>query len=98
MIAAEGILTARGGVSSHAALVARQMGKVCVCGASELHIDYEKLVLSVDGRQFAEGEFLSIDGTSGTVDAGEVKTAPSDVVRGLLHGDTEARKGQTCVN
>ena len=52
MIAAEGILTARGGVSSHAALVARQMGKVCVCGASALDVDYQKRTVSVDGKTF----------------------------------------------
>ncbi len=52
MIAAEGILTARGGVSSHAALVARQMGKVCVCGASALHVDYDKRILTIEGQSF----------------------------------------------
>src|SRR5208283_5321063 len=76
MIAAEGILTARGGVSSHAALVARQMGKVCVCGASALQVDYAKKTLTVSGQTFNEGDFLSIDGTAGAVYAGEVKTAP----------------------
>ena len=65
MIAAEGILTARGGVSSHAALVARQMGKVCVCGASALQIDYDAKTVTVDGQTFKEGDFLSIDGTAG---------------------------------
>src|SRR5208337_968265 len=59
MIAAEGILTARGGVSSHAALVARQMGKVCVCGASALQVNYDARELTVGGRKFAEGDFLS---------------------------------------
>src|SRR5690606_10773667 len=98
MIAAEGILTARGGVSSHAALVARQMGKVCVCGAAALQIDYERRTLTVDGKTFSEGDWLSIDGTSGTVYAGEVKTAPSEVVQGLLHGDEEARKSRTFQN
>ncbi|HEY9155197.1 MAG TPA: pyruvate, phosphate dikinase, partial [Opitutaceae bacterium] len=63
MIAAEGILTARGGVSSHAALVARQMGKVCVCGAAALQVDYDARTLTVDGQTFKEGDFLSIDGT-----------------------------------
>jgi pyruvate,orthophosphate dikinase len=67
MIAAEGILTARGGVSSHAALVARQMGKVCVCGAAGVVIDYDKKTATIDGQTFKEGDFLSIDGTSGTV-------------------------------
>jgi pyruvate, orthophosphate dikinase len=66
MIAAEGILTARGGVSSHAALVARQMGKVCVCGASALQVDYDKKTVTVGGQTFNEGDFLSIDGTAGT--------------------------------
>src|SRR5271155_3539812 len=87
MIAAEGILTARGGVSSHAALVARQMGKVCVCGVSALEVDYGARTLKVAGRTFREGEFLSIDGTSGTVYAGEVKTAPSEIIAGLIGGD-----------
>ena len=67
MIAAEGILTARGGVSSHAALVARQMGKVCVCGASGLQIDYDKKSVTVGGKTYSEGDFMSIDGTAGTV-------------------------------
>jgi len=92
MIAAEGIITARGGVSSHAALVARQMGKVCVCGASAVHIDYDKKVATISGQTFAEGDFLSIDGTTGTVYAGQIKTAPSEIIAGLLHGDEAARQ------
>jgi len=93
MIAAEGILTARGGVSSHAALVARQMGKVCVCGASALKIDYRAKTMTVDGTTFREGEdYLSIDGTSGTVYAGQLRSAPSEIIQGLLHGDKAARK------
>ncbi len=64
MIAAEGILTARGGVSSHAALVARQMGKVCVCGAAALEIDYDAKTITVGGKTCKEGDFLSIDGTA----------------------------------
>jgi pyruvate,orthophosphate dikinase len=91
MIAAEGILTARGGVSSHAALVARQMGKVCVCGASGVRVDYDKQTVTISGQTFKEGDFLSIDGTAGTVYAGEVKTAPSEIVSGLLHGDRAAQ-------
>jgi pyruvate, orthophosphate dikinase len=93
MIAAEGILTARGGVSSHAALVARQMGKVCICGASALHIDYAKKTVSVGKQIFKEGEdFLSIDGTTGTVYAGQLATAPSEIITGMLHGDKAAQK------
>jgi pyruvate,orthophosphate dikinase len=86
MIAAEGILTARGGVSSHAALVARQMGKVCVCGAAAVQVDYQARTASADGRTFKEGDWLSIDGTAGKVYAGQVKTAPSEIVAGLIHG------------
>ncbi|MGB8467083.1 MAG: pyruvate, phosphate dikinase, partial [Terrimicrobiaceae bacterium] len=84
MIAAEGILTARGGVSSHAALVARQMGKVCVCGASELQIDYANKSVTANGHTLKEGDFISIDGTAGVVFAGEVKTAPSEIVQVLV--------------
>ena len=91
MIAAEGILTARGGVSSHAALVARQMGKVCVCGAAALQVDYDKKTVSVAGQTFNEGDFLSIDGTAGTVYAGEIKTAPSEIISGLIDGDKAAQ-------
>jgi pyruvate,orthophosphate dikinase len=91
MIAAEGILTARGGVSSHAALVARQMGKVCVCGAAALQVDYDKKTVTVSGQTFGEGDFLSIDGTLGVVYAGQIKTAPSEIVAGLIHGDKAAQ-------
>ncbi|HSV61925.1 MAG TPA: pyruvate, phosphate dikinase, partial [Chthoniobacterales bacterium] len=93
MIAAEGILTAKGGVSSHAALVARQMGKVCICGAGALKIDYGTKTVTTDGQVFREGEdFLSIDGTSGTVYAGQLATAPSEIITGTLHGDKAAQK------
>ena len=87
MIAAEGILTAKGGVSSHAALVARQMGKVCVCGVSSLQINYEKKTLTVSGSNtvYKEGDFLSINGTLGTVYAGALKTAPSEIVQVLVN-------------
>jgi pyruvate,orthophosphate dikinase len=92
MIAAEGILTARGGVSSHAALVARQMGKVCICGAAAVEVDYHGRSVSVDGQTFREGDWMSIDGTAGKVYAGKVKTAPSEIVAGLIHGDEAAKK------
>jgi pyruvate,orthophosphate dikinase len=95
MIAAEGILTARGGVSSHAALVARQMGKVCVCGASALHIDYNKRTLEVGGQSFKEGDFLSINGTTGEVFAGEVRTAASEVVQVLVERSLKSKDSQT---
>jgi pyruvate,orthophosphate dikinase len=98
MIAAEGILTARGGVSSHAALVARQMGKVCVCGAAGVTIDYDKKTATIDGQTFVEGDFLSIDGTSGLVYAGQIKTAPSEIISGLLSNDAEAQKTEKYKN
>ncbi len=98
MIAAEGILTARGGVSSHAALVARQMGKVCICGASALHIDYDKKTVSVSGETFKEGDFLSIDGTAGTVYGGQIATAPSEIITGLIHGNKAAQKTEKFKN
>ncbi len=92
MIAAEGILTAKGGVSSHAALVARQMGKVCICGASGVLIDYDKKKVTISGQTFHEGDYLSIDGTSGTVYGGQLKTSPSEIITGMLHGNKAAQK------
>jgi pyruvate, orthophosphate dikinase len=98
MIAAEGILTAKGGVSSHAALVARQMGKVCVCGASAIEIDYEKLTVTASGQTFKEGDYLSIDGTTGMVYGGEIKTAPSEIITGIVSNDKAARKTEKFKN
>src|SRR5437588_2382428 len=99
MIAAEGILTARSGVSSHAALVARQMGKVCICGAVGLNFDYRAKTMSVNGAIFREGEnYLSIDGTSGTVYADQLRNAPSKIIQGLLHGDKIAQRSETYRN
>ena len=95
MIAAEGILTARGGVSSHAALVARQMGKVCVCGAAALQVDYGAKTLTVNGQVFKEGDYLSIDGTLGEVYAGELKTAASEVVQVLVEKSLTAKESRT---
>src|SRR5262245_32227201 len=92
MIAAEGILTARGVVASHATLVARQMGKVCVCGAAAVEVDYQARTVDVDGQTYKEGDWMSIDGTIGKVYAGQVKTAPSEIVAGLIHGDEAAKK------
>ena len=98
MIAANGILTARGGVSSHAALVARQMGKICICGAAGVQINYAKRTMQIGKLNFKEGDFLSIDGTSGEIYAGEVKTAPSEVVQGLLENKTAAKRSRTYKN
>ncbi len=95
MIAAEGILTAKGGVSSHAALVARQMGKVCVCGAAALQIDYAAKTLSVNGSSFKEGDYLSISGTAGEVYPGEIKTAASEVVQVLVEKSLDPKESPT---
>ena len=95
MIAAEGILTSRGGVSSHAALVARQMGKVCVCGASGIQIDYQRRTLSANGTTLAQGDYISIDGTAGEVFAGEVTTAPSEIIQVLVDRSLDAKKSLT---
>ena len=85
MIAADGILTARGGVSSHAALVARQMGKVCVAGAGDVTIDYEKKTLTCNGKTLREGEFIAINGTTGAVYGRKVETSPSELLQVLVN-------------
>jgi len=89
MIAAQGILTSRGGKTSHAAVVARGMGKTCVCGADELEVDTKaKKFTAPGGITVSEGDMISIDGTSGVVYAGEVPVVASEVVRyfeGELH-------------
>jgi pyruvate, orthophosphate dikinase len=86
MAAAEGILTARGGMTSHAALVGRQMGKVCVVGCGSLLIDYERGEMRVDGGNGAlkAGDAISIDGFTGEVFAGDIPTRPSEVVQVLV--------------
>lgn len=94
MLASEGILTSRGGVSSHAALVARQMGKVCICGAHDLVIDYEKRTLTSGHTVLHEGDSISIDGTTGEVFSGHLETAPSEVNQVLL-GKLKAEKSYT---
>ena len=84
MDAAEGILTARGGMTSHAALVARQMGKVCVAGCSTLEIDYGTHTMRVKGKLIREGDWISLDGTTGEVIEGKVPTKPSEVLQVLI--------------
>jgi pyruvate,orthophosphate dikinase len=84
MNAAEGILTARGGMTSHAALVARQMGRVCVAGCGELAIDYADHTMVVKGRTLREGDWISIDGTTGQVIEGKINTRPSEVLQVLI--------------
>jgi pyruvate,orthophosphate dikinase len=88
MDASEGILTARGGMTSHAALVARQMGKVCVAGCGALEIDYVQRTLKVESSPnqtvLKEGDWLSIDGTTGEVIAGQVHTKDSEILQVLI--------------
>jgi pyruvate,orthophosphate dikinase len=84
MSVAEGILTARGGMTSHAALVARQMGRVCVAGCGELLIDYGAHTMAVKGRTIKEGDWISIDGTTGEVIEGKINTRPSEVLQVLI--------------
>lgn len=79
MAAAEGIVTARGGMTSHAAVVARGMGKCCVSGAGALNIDYKARTVEIDGVLLKEGDYLSINGSTGEIYLGEVKTKPAEV-------------------
>lgn len=86
MNASVGILTAKGGMTSHAALVARQMGKVCVAGCGSLQIDYKKQQMTVSGSSIVikQGDYISIDGSTGEVIAGAITTKPSEVVQVLI--------------
>jgi pyruvate,orthophosphate dikinase len=92
MIAAEGILTSRGGKTSHAAVVARGMGKTCVCGAEELEVDTKRRRMTVNGTVIEEGDVVSIDGSTGKVYLGEVPVVPSPVVEyfeGRMHAGAD---------
>ena len=84
MQVADGILTAEGGASSHAALVSRQMGKVCIVGCRELQINYDKRTVSAGDQVLKDGDFISIDGFTGEVMAGQVATKASEVVQVLI--------------
>ncbi len=86
MNAAEGIVTSRGGMTSHAALVARQMGKVCVAGCGALIIDYKSREMHIDSNNtvLKEGDYISIDGSTGEVFKGKISTRPSEVIQVLL--------------
>lgn len=85
MASAEGILTARGGMTSHAAVVARGMGKCCVSGAGAINVDYKARTVEIEGVVYKEGDYLSLNGTTGQVYAGEVKTKAAE-----LSGDFKA--------
>jgi pyruvate,orthophosphate dikinase len=94
MKVANGILTAFGGASSHAALVSRQMGKTCVCGCSELNINYEAETLTVGSTVLKEGDWISIDGFSGEVFEGQISTSASEVME-VLMGTKPADEAET---
>ena len=81
IVAARAVLTARGGMTSHAAVVARGMGKCAVVGCKDIHVDLERRSFSVDGKVIAEGDWLTLDGATGRVFAGDLSTIPSEVVR-----------------
>jgi pyruvate, orthophosphate dikinase len=81
-----GVLTARGGMTSHAALVGRQMGKVCVVGCGELDIDYDALTLKVAGRTLTEGDWISLDGFVGQIIEGKLPVMESEVLNATLEG------------
>jgi len=89
MHAAVGILTTRGGMTSHAAVVARGLGKPCIVGADDLQVVEEQGVLRLGSRAWAEGEELSIDGTTGEVIDGSLTTRPSEVLQAMLQADRE---------
>jgi pyruvate,orthophosphate dikinase len=97
MNAAQGILTARGGMTSHAALVARQMGKVCVAGCEALVIDYRAREMRIADRPevVREGDFISIDGSTGDVYLGQIATTPSEVVRVLVDRTLDPEQAPT---
>jgi pyruvate,orthophosphate dikinase len=94
MLYSQGILTSRGGVSSHAALVARQLGKVCVCGASGISINYEKKTLTTGKVVLKEGDYISIDGSTGAIYKGMIESTDSEVKR-VLDGNLKPNKSYT---
>jgi pyruvate,orthophosphate dikinase len=94
MNASQGILTSRGGMTSHAALVARQMGKVCVAGCGELDINYRTKTITMKGKTIQEGDYISINGSTGDVFIGEIRTIPSEVLRVLVDKTLKPEESQ----
>lgn len=92
MGAAEGILTSTGGMTSHAAVVARGWGKCCICGAGELKIDEKKGSISVGGKTYKEGDTISLNGSTGNVYAGEIPSMSSPIVAALVENNKAAQK------
>ncbi|MEL7499405.1 MAG: pyruvate, phosphate dikinase [Planctomycetota bacterium] len=92
MGAAEGILTSTGGMTSHAAVVARGWGKCCICGAGDLNIDYANGSVTVGDKTYQEGDIISLNGSTGKVYEGEIPTVSSPVVAALVDGNEEAKQ------
>jgi len=92
MAAAEGILTSTGGMTSHAAVVARGWGKCCIAGCSALNINYSKKQISVKGKTIKEGDYISLDGSTGEVMLGNIKSSSSPVISGVVENNASAKK------
>jgi pyruvate,orthophosphate dikinase len=92
MWAAQGILTSTGGMTSHAAVVARGWGKCCVCGAGDVSIDYKKKTVKVGGKVLKEGDWISLNGSTGAVYAGQIPSESSPVVAAVVKGNKKALK------
>ena len=91
MHVAQGVLTATGGMTSHAAVVGRQMGKPSVVGAGEMHVSESRRVVTVNGERFEQGDYVSFDGLTGEVKIGRVRTQPSEILQ-VLAGELSPRK------
>ncbi len=92
MWAAQGVLTSTGGMTSHAAVVARGWGKCCICGAGDMKIDYKKKTVTIGKKVLKEGDWLSLNGSTGTVFEGQIPTQVSPVVAAVVDGKAAAKK------
>lgn len=92
MWAAQGVLTSTGGMTSHAAVVARGWGKCCICGAGDLKIDYKKGTVTIGDKELKEGDWISLNGSTGMVYEGEIPTQVSPVVSAVVDGNADAKK------
>ncbi len=96
MWAAEAVVTSTGGMTSHAAVVARGWGKCCVVGCGALNIDMSKKTISVNNQKLKQGDEISVDGSTGEIILGHVETSSSPVIKGIVHGDKKALKHPIC--
>ncbi len=92
MWAAQGVLTSTGGMTSHAAVVARGWGKCCICGAGDLKIDYKKKTVEIGGKLYKQGDWISLNGSTGKVYDGQLSTQVSPVVSAVVDGKASAKK------